>query len=83
MPESKRGEDIFIILDEHLQLVHYHEVVILEHVLMESSMTGSIKGFISLVKKKNSKLIFTLYKEALVKKSLVSDLQNIQYLVNF
>lgn len=44
------------------------------------SMTGSIKGFISLVKKKNSKIIFThcfLHREALVAKSLVSDLQNI------
>lgn len=43
-------------------------------------MTGSIKDFISLFKKKNSKFIFThcfLCGEALVAKSLVSDLQNI------
>ncbi|KAL4090794.1 hypothetical protein QTP88_025569 [Uroleucon formosanum] len=81
LPETTRGEDVFKVLDDHLLLVNLSwDNCIGICTDGAPSMTGSIKGFISLVKKKNSKIIFThcfLHREALVAKSLVSDLQNI------
>jgi hypothetical protein len=80
LPET-RGEDVFKVLDDHLSSVNlsWNKCI---GICTDGtpSMTGSIKGFISLVKKKNSKIIFThcfLHRGALVAKSLVSDLQNI------
>ncbi|KAL4100732.1 hypothetical protein QTP88_020766 [Uroleucon formosanum] len=81
LPKTTRGEDVFKVLDDHLLLVNLSwDNCIGICTDGAPSMTGSIKGFISLVKKKNSKIIFThcfLHREALVAKSLVSDLQNI------
>ncbi|XP_022160762.1 zinc finger BED domain-containing protein 5-like [Myzus persicae] len=81
LPERTRGEDVFKVLDDHLLSVNLSwDNCIGICTDGAPSMTGSIKGFISLVKKKNSNIIFThcfLHREALVAKSLVSDLQNI------
>lgn len=81
LPETTRGEDGFKVLDDHLLSVNLSwDNCIGICTDGAPSMTGSIKGFISLVKKKNSNIIFThcfLHREALVAKSLVSDLQNI------
>lgn len=79
LPETTRGENIFNVLDEHLSTVNlsWNNCI---GICTDGapSITGSIKGFISLVKKINSKIIFThcfLHREAIVEKSLVSDFQ--------
>jgi hypothetical protein len=81
LPETMRGEDVFKVLDDNLSSVSLSWNNCIGICTDEApSMTGSIKGFISLVKIKNSKIIFTYcfyHREILMVKSLVSDLQNI------
>lgn len=81
LSETMRDEDVFKVLNPHLSSVNLSWNNFIGICTDGApSMTGSIKGFISLVKKINSKIIFThcfLHREALVAKFLVSDLQNI------
>ncbi|XP_025407112.1 protein FAM200A-like [Sipha flava] len=81
LPGKTKGEDVLKVLDEHFE--HLSSVSLSWNNCIgictdeAPSMIGSIKGFISLVKKKNSKIIFThcfLHRETLMVKSLVSDL---------
>ncbi|XP_025417673.1 protein ZBED8-like [Sipha flava] len=54
LPKTTRGEDVFKVLDDHLSSVNlsWNKCI---GICTDGtpSMTGSIKGFISLVKKKN------------------------------
>jgi hypothetical protein len=82
--EKTKSEDVFKVLNKHLLSVSLSWNNYIGICTDEApSMIGSIKGFISLVKKKNLKIIFIhcfiycfLHKEALVAKFLVGDLQN-------
>ncbi|XP_025417671.1 zinc finger BED domain-containing protein 5-like [Sipha flava] len=75
LPETMRGEDVFKVLDDNLSSVSLSWNNCIGICTDEApSMTGSIKGFISLVKIKNSKIIFTYcfyHREILMVKSLM------------